>query len=78
MSSPRERIRDTIKRYASNVLGMPEEEAEKVADLLTKYHFRKIIIGIKTAQRELADRRGKIKRKISVEELEKYIRKVRF
>lgn len=78
MSSTRERIKDTIKRYASNVLGMPEEEAEKVADLLTKYHFRKIIIGIKTAQRELADRRGRIKKKISVEELEKYIRKVRF
>jgi len=70
--------KEYIKKVIAKTFEIPEKEAEKFAELVDKYHVRQIIIGIKTAMRDLADKRGKIRRKITVEEFEKYVRKVRF
>ena len=70
--------KEYIKKVIAKTFEIPEEEAEKFAELVDKYHVRQIIIGIRTAMRDLADKRGKIRRKITVEEFEKYVRKVRF
>ena len=67
-----------FKKLFMRVFELPEEEAEKFAKLVTKYHPKQIMNGIKTAMRDLADKRGKIRRKITVEEFEKYVRKTRF
>ena len=72
------KVREYIKKVIMNTFNLSEDEAEKFADLLSKYHVRQLMIGIKVAMRDLADKRGKIRRKITVEEFEKYVRKVRF
>ena len=72
------KVREYIKKVIMNTFNLEENEAEKFADLLSKHHVRQLMIGIKVAMRDLSDKRGKIRRKITVEEFEKYVRKVRF
>lgn len=76
------KVKPEVKEYVKNLIAktfnIPENEAEKFADLLSKYHVRQIMVGLKTAMRDLADKRGKIRKKISLEEFEKYVRRVRF
>jgi len=58
------------------VLGLPEEEKERVKRIVMNNHPRKILVALENAYK--LTRRGKRKPTMTLEEFEKMLKKVRF
>jgi len=70
--------REVIKKVLKRVIDASEEDLDKYIDIVMKNPKRKIVVALNQVMHYLVDKYGKVRKKMTIEEFERILKKVRF
>ena len=70
--------REKIVKQLEEIMNLDDNTRNKLFDIVNKYPLRKIIVAYKILYSKALDKNMRVKNKVTIEEFEKVLRRVRF